>query len=79
MMQQLLFILDYFVLKQNIEAISYYKKAVHEDPFLDKGWILLTNLYFEQENYSKAALYIAKALKIDEENTLYWRRYSEIN
>ena len=60
-------------------AVSYYKKAVHEDPFLDKGWILLTNLYFEQENYSKAALYIAKALKIDEENTLYWRRYSEIN
>ena len=60
-------------------AVSYYKKAVHEDPFLDKGWILLTNLYFEQENYQKAAHYIAKALKIDEENTLYWRRYSEIN
>ena len=60
-------------------AVSYYKKAVHEDPFLDKGWILLTNLYFEQENYQKASHYIAKALKIDEENTLYWRRYSEIN
>jgi len=60
-------------------AVSYYKKAVHEDPFLDKGWILLTNLYFEQQNYSKAAYYIAKALKIDEDNTLYWRRYAEIN
>ena len=60
-------------------AISYYKKAVHEDPLLDKGWILLTNLYFDQENYQKAAYYIAKALKIDEDNALYWRRYSEIN
>ncbi len=59
-------------------AISYYKKAVHEDPLLDRGWILLTNLYFEQENYQKADYYIAKALKIDEDNTLYWRRYSEI-
>jgi tetratricopeptide (TPR) repeat protein len=60
-------------------AVSYYKKAVHEDPFLDKGWILLTNLYFNQEDYQQAAYYIAKALKIDEDNTLYWRRYSEIN
>jgi tetratricopeptide (TPR) repeat protein len=60
-------------------AISYYKKAVHEDPLLDKGWILLTNLYFDQENYQKASYYIAKALKIDEDNALYWRRYSEIN
>jgi tetratricopeptide (TPR) repeat protein len=60
-------------------AVSYYKKAVHEDPFLDKGWILLTNLYFDQENYQKAAYYITKALKIDEDNALYWRRYAEIN
>ena len=60
-------------------AISYYKKAVHEDPLLDKGWILLTNLYFDQENYYKAAYYISKAIKIDEDNALYWRRYAEIN
>lgn len=60
-------------------AISYYKKAVHEDPLLDKAWVLLTNIYYEQENYQKAAYYIAKALKIDEDNALYWQRYSEIN
>ncbi|QNM86998.1 tetratricopeptide repeat protein [Polaribacter pectinis] len=60
-------------------AISYYKKAVHEDPLLDRGWILLTNLYYEQENYQKAAYYISKAIKIDEDNFMYWRRYSEIN
>ncbi|MEJ6675312.1 MAG: tetratricopeptide repeat protein [Polaribacter sp.] len=60
-------------------AMSYYKKAVHEDPLLDKGWILLTNLYFDQENYQKAAYYISKAIKIDEDNALYWRRYAEIN
>ena len=61
------------------EAISFYKKAVHEDPLLDKGWILLTNLYFLDENYQKAAYYLSKALKIEEENPLYWRRYAEIN
>jgi len=60
-------------------AISYYKKAVHEDPLLDKGWLFLTNLYYELENYRKASYYIIKALKIDDENVLYWRRLSEIN
>jgi tetratricopeptide (TPR) repeat protein len=59
-------------------AISYYKKAVHEDPLLDRGWILLTNIYYDDKNYSKAAYYIAEALKIDEDNTAYWKRYSEI-
>ena len=59
-------------------AISYYKKAVHEDPLLGKGWLFLTNIYFDQKNYEKAGYYISKALKIDESEALYWRRYSEI-
>jgi tetratricopeptide (TPR) repeat protein len=59
-------------------AVSYYKKAVHEDPLLDKGWLFLTNIYYEQKNYQKASYYITKALKIDEGNVLYWRKYSEI-
>ncbi len=59
-------------------AISYYKKAVHEDPLLDRGWVLLTNLYYNEGNYQKASYYISKALKIDEDNSLYWRRYSEL-
>ncbi|OAD45011.1 tetratricopeptide repeat protein [Polaribacter atrinae] len=61
------------------EAILFYKKAVHEDPLLDKGWVLLANLSFLDENYQKAAYYISKALKIEEDNFLYWRRYAEIN
>jgi tetratricopeptide (TPR) repeat protein len=60
-------------------AISYYQKAVHEDPLLEKGWILLTNICFDQKKYQKAAYYLSKALKIDEDNALYWRRYAEIN
>jgi tetratricopeptide (TPR) repeat protein len=59
-------------------AISYYKKAVHEDPLLDRGWILLTDLYYNDGNYQKAAYYISKALKIDEDNPLYWRKYAQI-
>lgn len=68
----------YEKLEKNETAILYYKKAVHEDPLLDRGWILLTNLYYEQENYQKADYYISKALKIDDNNSLYWKRYSEI-
>jgi tetratricopeptide (TPR) repeat protein len=51
---------------------------VHEDPLLDRGWFLLTNLYYDRENYQKASYYISKALKIDEDNAVYWRRYAEI-
>ncbi|WP_026777140.1 lipopolysaccharide assembly protein LapB [Polaribacter sp. Hel_I_88] len=59
-------------------AISYYKKAVHEDPLLDRGWFLLANIYYDDKNYNKAAYYTAEALKIDEDNAVFWRRYAEI-
>ena len=39
---------------------------------------LLANIYFDLENYQKASYYLSKALKIDEDNAVYWRRYSEI-
>ena len=60
-------------------AIEFYKKAVYEDPLLDKAWLLLTNLYCEAENYNKALYYINKALQIDDSNIMYWRKYAEIN
>lgn len=69
----------YEKLEQVEAAISYYKKAVHEDPLLDKGWILLTDIYFNKANYQKAAYYLAKAIAIEDDNFLYWRRYAEIN
>lgn len=69
----------YSKLGQNDLAIQYYKKTVKEDPLLDKGWLALTNEYIEEKNYQKALYYINKALSIDESNTLYWRRYAEIN
>lgn len=60
-------------------AIQYYRKAVHEDPLLDKGWIAITNLYVKEKRYNKALFFINKAIEIDEQNTLYWRIYAEIN
>jgi tetratricopeptide (TPR) repeat protein len=69
----------YKKLDKNKLSIKYYKKTVKEDPLLDKGWIALTNSYCLEKNYPKALYYINKALSIDESNTLYWRRYAEIN
>jgi len=60
-------------------AVTYFKKAVHEDPLLEKAWFLLTNLYIDADNYQKALYYINKALQIDENNDLYWRKSAEIN
>lgn len=60
-------------------ALKYYKKTVHEDPLLDKGWIAITDFFIRKFNYQKALYYINKAISIDEENVLYWKRYAKIN
>ncbi|HET8753016.1 MAG TPA: tetratricopeptide repeat protein [Salinimicrobium sp.] len=60
-------------------AIKHYRKTVHEDPLLDKGWIAITDFFFKKQNFQKALYYINKAINIDEENVLYWKRYARIN
>ncbi|MDT0676087.1 tetratricopeptide repeat protein [Autumnicola musiva] len=60
-------------------ALKNYRKTVHEDPLLDKGWIAITDFYIRKLNFKKALYYINKAISIDEENVLYWKRYAKIN
>lgn len=60
-------------------AIKNYQQTVHEDPLLDKGWIAITDFYIRKLNFQKALYYINKAINIDEENVLYWKRYAKIN
>ncbi|KAA1247819.1 tetratricopeptide repeat protein [Aquimarina sp. RZ0] len=60
-------------------AIQHYSKTVHEDPLLDKGWIAITDFYMRKRNYQKALYYTNKAISIDSENVLYWKRYAKIN
>ncbi len=61
------------------QAIKFYHKTVHEDPLLDKGWIAITDFYVRQKNFQKALFYVNKAIGIDNENKLYWKRYAMIN
>ncbi|WP_335965926.1 tetratricopeptide repeat protein [Galbibacter sp. PAP.153] len=64
----------------NLElAKKFFYRTVHEDPLLDKGWIAITDFYFKQRNYQKALYYINKAINIDSENVLYWKRSAKIN
>ncbi len=60
-------------------ALKHYRQTVHEDPLLDKGWIAITDFFIKKQNFSKALYYINKAINIDEENVLYWKRYAKIN
>ena len=60
-------------------AIENYKNAVREDPLLEKGWLAIVALYIQNKEYNKALYYIKKAIEIDEKNSLYWRKYAEIN
>lgn len=61
------------------QALKFFHKTVHEDPLLDKGWIAITDFYVRQKNYQKALFYVNKAIGIDNENKLYWKRYATIN
>ena len=60
-------------------ALKHYRQTVHEDPLLDKGWIAITDFFIKKKNFPKALYYINKAINIDEENVLYWKRYAKIN
>ncbi|GAB2774693.1 tetratricopeptide repeat protein [Salinimicrobium soli] len=60
-------------------ALKNYRQTVHEDPLLDKGWIAITDFFYKKGNYQKALYYINKAINIDGENVLYWKRYARIN
>lgn len=66
-------------LEQKEKALKYYLKTVHEDPLLDKAWIAITDFYIRQNNFQKATYYVNKALNIDSENSMYWKRYAAIH
>lgn len=61
------------------KALKFYLKTVHEDPLLDKAWIAITDFYIRRQNYQKALYYANKAIGIDNENKMYWKRYAIIN
>ena len=69
----------YDKLGQEELAIQFFKKTVHEDPLLDKGWIAITKFYMKRLNYQKALYYIKKAVNIDGDNALYWKLYAKVN
>jgi tetratricopeptide (TPR) repeat protein len=69
----------YEKLDRKSDAINYFNKTVTEDPLLDKGWLALTDIFIENNNFHKALFYINKALSIDEENYFYWHKFAEIN
>ncbi len=59
-------------------ALQFYLKCVEEDGLLDKAWTAITDYYFRKKDYQKCLYYIDKALNIDSENVLYWKRYATI-
>ena len=61
------------------QALRFYIKSVEEDGLLDKGWLAITDFYIKNKNYPKALYYINKAINIDSENVIYWKRYAIIN
>jgi tetratricopeptide (TPR) repeat protein len=61
------------------QAQHYYYLTVHEDPLLDKGWLAITDFYLSKKKFVKAKEYINKAINIDGENAIYWKRCAMIH
>ena len=66
-------------LKNDDLAKYYYYQTVHEDPLLDKGWLAITEFYCGKKNFERALYYINKAINIDGENPLYWKKCGGIH
>ena len=60
-------------------ALQFYNKCVSEDALLDKAWIAITDFYLKKKDYQKALYFIEKAVGIDSDNVLYWKRYAKIH
>lgn len=66
-------------LGNEVLGVKYLKKAIHEDPLLDKGWIALCEHYMRKKAYAKVLHYVKKAVKIDNTRVRYWRFYAQSN
>ena len=69
----------YEALQKEDKALKYYLRSVYEDPLMDKTWVRISDLYLKKNDFKKALHFLHKALGIDEQNHLYWRRFAIIN
>ena len=60
-------------------ALDYFKKTIHEDPLLDKGWIAIIDFYIQKNKHKKALYYLNKAIQIDTSNIEIWKQYAVVN
>lgn len=60
-------------------ALDLFKKTIHHDPLLDKGWIAIADFYIQNQAYEKALYYLNKALQIDTSNIEIWKQYVLVN
>ncbi|MDG1822789.1 MAG: hypothetical protein P8H25_05390 [Flavobacteriaceae bacterium] len=60
-------------------GVKFLKKAIHEDPLLEKGWIALCGYFMRKNAYAKVLHYIKKAVKIDNTQVHYWKFFAQAN
>lgn len=60
-------------------AKQFYRQCIDQDALLDKGWLAIINLYTSQKRYKAALACLEKAIKIDNTNIRYWKRYAALS
>ena len=56
------------------ELVEYLKKFMNDH----EGWLELSDLYIQEQEYTKAAFCIEEVIMINPHNNLYHQRYAEI-
>ena len=58
-------------------AVKYYQKAVKLDSFYDEAWFGVGKCLASQNKWYEAIHFLNRALKLDCENYLYWKKVAE--
>ena len=58
-------------------AVKYYQKAVKIDSFYDEAWYGVGKCLAMQDKWYQAIHFLNRALKLDCENSSYWKKVAE--
>jgi tetratricopeptide (TPR) repeat protein len=59
-------------------ALKFYLKAIHLEPSNEKSWLALIEFYLNHKRFEKAAFHFKRALEINSDAFLIWKKGIEV-
>ena len=61
--------------QEHNNSLTYYHKCITDDPNMDKAFYRISMYYYRESNFKKAAEFIEKAIRSNQEKSKYWKIY----